>query len=460
MEDNIFDKIFEEKLNTTQQFEFEEAAWLDVEQRLEPQSNRRGWWLMAASITLPMLMMGAYFYMQLRSANSEIVALKNKVEQLQTQTKDVATHSIDVGETVAQQTETTSTEKSETTLASIVKGNERVLKAMTNTVNTVKKANNTTIVSPSTQKSPSIKLTPAIERNIEAELAQVVAEDNNQVLANNTTDIQNNINSTLSHNDKITTITQSRTNEITTVLTPKALAGIEPFKARQQRITSNLPMEIILRNEKSGRPNPILLFKPEGFKVGAVANGGAIISRHKGFAGSIGISAEVLFPENVSLGSGFEYVNLNHLQLDWSQTMDMPEMEPLQLGDQLKRIELDRDWVQVPVYLKYVYERPDKDFHPFVRVGGIARKSIKKQYIFVFENLDANEEYQRESAPEADDFQNFAMNTVTGGVGLAYDVNDNINVQFETFVNHDMVDKNVVTNLDMVGMHASVTCSF
>lgn len=460
MEDNIFDKIFEEKLNTPQHYTFNEAAWLDVEQQLQPDSRRRRfWWIMAASIAIPVLMMTAYFYTELASATSEIATLKKKMDTLQTQQAKITTPNttqiLDINQATASKQGVSIDEVSNTSNKA---SNSRFLNKNTTLHSTKSLArsskNSSKRKSNKSNKNNTIVLNAELEKSISNELntTQTSTSDQYNEFTITTTNDINTI------DKEINQFNREAKEQVATILSPKSLNSIIK-NIPAQRISSLLPLELVLNNEKAGKSNPILLFKPEGYKVGISGNVAGILPQYRGRAISLGLVGEVLFSGNISMGMGIQYNNTNHLHLNWSSP-DLPIQEPLEIGDQLKRIQLNTDWVQVPLYLKYVYERVDKSINPYIRVGGIMRKPIQRHYVFVFENLDESEQYKRESAPEDADSQILTMNTINAGFGIDCNLAKNINLQVETYINHDMVNKDITAHLDMIGLQTSITCSF
>lgn len=454
MDDKYLDNVFREKLELPQQHDFDESAWLDLENRLENKSRRRivPWrWLAAAGILLPMLMMSFYFYYELRQTERQLARLETKMNNLLQQSESkggqdvsnkaaLATNNL-VENAVMLRKSATKPKSEESALSSneslFPKGNSSEVNSLTMNENRQKWSIQT----------PTVTME---DDNLIIKEEEAIAEVANLSFSKKESD-QIAVNSTF--------------------LESKNKVAANGFKQRQTVPELNyfnmIQNENKLKMKESVWTQATEYFIPVGFEVSIGSFAGtqvptttpiATIQNEKPFFNNQGVELAANFINGVDLIVGANFANYSYLTTTISQ--DFPSVAPNAVGDIFNNVMVTEDVVQVPVALKYNFGEYDDVFAPFIEIGGIAKRSVKKHHRFEYLPTSRGDEpYAIRPKPQRirDDF---AMNTASVAGGIKWNpkvknqVLDNVVIQAETFVNADFETPETVWSVG-VGVSAN-----
>lgn len=444
MEDNYLDNVFREKLELPQHHDFDEAAWLDLESRLEEKPNRKiiWWrWVAAAGILLPMLLSSFYFYHQLKQTELQLANLETKMNRFLK--KDAATNvreeeaNMALAENAQTTHQTTDNEVFATTSNPTNTPNYTEKKGA-NTINTSKK---------SIDNNQPIAL--AAEQGI-----------NHVAIKNTTQNTPQSITESVVHAKTYGADPTylATNNEAYTKAFPVPKTNTIDYKNWISKERTLVVKENVWTQTKES-------FTPYGFEIGVGLQGGIVLSQtlsSKPFFRNEGVKAAVNLVNGVDLTLGANYAVYSYETQ--SIEPDFPNVQPENPDDIFKKIKVDEYIAQVPVGLKYNFGYPDDVFSPFVEIGGIAKKSLQKTYKHQYSSISTpNETYSVSPKPQKIK-EGFAMNTATASVGVKWNPNlpkspvlDNIIVQAEIFGNADFETENTQW---MAGLGVSMSYAF
>lgn len=205
------------------------------------------------------------------------------------------------------------------------------------------------------------------------------------------------------------------------------------------------PLAIPLREEHFFRyfepPTPIYraeeellaFMKPTGFNIGVegsllklIHNEGA---NQKGF--TAGLTTEINFGSNFSLFVGGEYLKLQYQLEEGADISAYPIVEPENGQDAFYYLRVNSNYLQIPFGFKYRFGR-DRAFKPYLGIGAIARKPVRKELNYEF--LSAFSEYYINRNYTND---TFTINTLRGKLGFEYRLHKHWNFYLESTYDHD-----------------------
>ena len=441
MEDNYLDNVFREKLELPQEHDFDESAWLDLENRLEEKSKRRiiiPWrWVTAAGIMLPMLMMSFYFYYELQETEQQLANLETKMNKLLNNKEaksngnksDETSRNNNLVENAIVLRQSAIRPKSMESIASTKESKNSLYKTLDD--NLIKSFN---------QKKET-KITTAIK----AEATLV----NNQIKV-----LQEEEDKTTSKMIALEkTVRDSKTEDVV-FLSPKNKTASNGFQRKKVVPNFNIPSMINNTQQESMQKSlwdrTTQFFTPVGFEVGVGTLRGvqvpksmplATIKNEKPYFKSNGVEVAANFVNGVDLVLGAAFAKYSYVTTTIGQ--DFPNIEPNNVGDIFNEVEVTDEIVQIPVGLKYNFGHYDDVFAPFAEIGLIAQRNIQRRHRFEYLPITrGNEPYAILPKPQKIN-DSFAVNTATAAVGLKWNPNiknrilDNVVIQAEAFVNAD-----------------------
>jgi hypothetical protein len=450
MEDNYLDNVFREKLELPQHHDFDESAWLDLENRLEDEPIRKivWWrWAAAAGILLPMLLSSFYFYNELKQTEQQLVNLETKMNRFLK--KDVATIIKEEDANIASTENNTQkprqiTDKEViTTVSSTFESSNNIQKRTTTSFNTSKKSINDI-------------------NNNKNKVSTFINENNTNVLPMITTE-QNTaqrITETINHSKEYAA------NPTYLAANDEAYSKDFPVPNSNTTDYHNLiTKERTLVMKENAWTQAKENFTPYGFEIGVGLQSGIVLSQtlsSKPVFRNEGVKAAVNFVNGVDLSLGANYAiysyETQHIEPDF------PNITPKKPGDLFQKITIAETIAQVPVGLKYNFGYSEDVFSPFVEIGGIAKKSLQRKHTYEYlPTQRPSESYAITPKPQKIK-DSFAMNTATAAIGVKWNPNlpqslilDNIVVQAEVFGNADFETENTQW---MAGIGLSMSYAF
>jgi hypothetical protein len=444
MDDKYLDNIFQEKLEFPQHHDFEETAWLDLENRLEDEPVRRmAWWtwVAAAGILLPMLLSSIYFYHQLRKTEQQLTNMETKINRfLQS----------DVSKIITKQKEAD---------VSLVENDESREAVITAKIPAV--ISNRVIAETPTYSTKSIE-TKRNSQSSDAETNGIIAmirnNNSDQIIqsSNGTKQITETINQSKIYGSNATLLVDN--NDVYTKAFPVS-------KTNTVNYGNWFTKERTLDIKESTWMHVQKQFIAVGFEVGIDGQGGILLSQafsEKPFLQNKGIKGAINFMNGTDLTLGANYAAYTYEAKTIAQ--DFPHVEPENPTDLFQSITVSETVIQIPVGVKYNFEYADDVFSPFVEIGGIAKKSIQKNHKYDYlPNSLPSRPYSITPKPERIS-ETFAMNTATAAIGIKWNPNlpkspilDNMIVEAEIFGNADFETKD--TQL-MAGIGVSASYMF
>lgn len=452
MDDNYLDNVFREKLELPQHHDFDEAAWLDLEDRLEEQPIRRiiPWrWIAAAGILLPIFLSSFYFYNELRNTETQLAKLETKINRLlkkatpkTSEVKDnapLAYQDEGITKETTANTKVVATEDSDDYIVSTDRQSIPLLITKGSAKNGVEK------IQPVFE---SILKTNKTKENITIETNQESIDNNNGSVFINNTKEQSAVQRMETNAIAANSIFLESKNSITQ-------AGFPVPKTPTMNYRQWIQKEKVLNVEESLWAETSQYFIPVGFEVGMVTQIGTQIPTQKLFATIAettpfvnvkGVQGAVHFINGVDLTLGATLANYDYRTTTVGQ--DFPSVDPNNVSDVFQHILVTEDVVQVPVGLKYNLGEYDDVFAPFVEISGIAKRSVQKHHKFVYlPNKPGEEAYAILPKPQAIT-EGFTMTTAALSGGIKWNPNvsnkilDNVVMEAEAFVQGDFETEN------------------
>lgn len=443
MEDKYLDNVFREKLELPQQHDFDESAWLDLENQLEEKSKRRiiiPWrWVAAAGIMLPMLMMSFYFYYELQQTEQQLANLETKMNNLLSSKGT----------------------KSNENLNNKVATNTNLVEnaiVLRQSATRPKSVEDITL----TRKSQNYSLSDLSDNNI-AESVKQSKENADITNSKVKTTLTNNQVNILKEEEEIKEVVEttflakiesnSRAKNAY-ALNPKNKVATNGFK-RKKTIPNLNHLGFIHNTTESNRKENFWertteFFTPVGFEVSIGTQRGiqipesmplATIKDEKPYFKSNGVEVAANFINGVDLVLGAAFAKYSYVTTTIGQ--DFPNVEPNNIGDIFNNVQVTDEVVQVPIGLRYNFGNYDDVFAPFAEIGMIAQRNIQRGHRFEYLPMSRGEEpYAILPTPQKSN-DSFAVNTATASVGVKWNPNiknrilNNVVIQAEAFVNAD-----------------------
>lgn len=427
MDDKYLDNVFREKFELPQHHDFEEAAWLDLESRLNNESNRRviPWrWLAAAGILLPILLSSFYFYVALRQTEVQLANLETKMNRLLHRTNSKATEQDLINAPMAYRDESAENEICHQT--------------------TVTEPTAVVVVPESTilkTKSIANKASSVAQNNLSA-IGSGNFNSINTITPTATTVINHKENRNRNINEALasTSMALPSKNQI-------AATGFPVPKTPTMNYGQWITKERVLNVQESALSQATAYFIPVGFEIGTsiqVGIGGysnTKTTEHNPHFSNKGVRGALKFVNGVDLTIGANVATYTYETKAIQQ--DFPNVVANNTSDLFQKVVVSEDMVQVPIGLKYNFGYDDDVFVPFVEIGGIAKRCVEKHYKFEYlPTTQSGEPYAILPKPNRVT-ENFVMNTVSGTLGAKWNPNlsnqilDNIVIQAEIFANTD-----------------------
>ncbi|MFK7948148.1 MAG: hypothetical protein AB8G11_11180 [Saprospiraceae bacterium] len=447
MDDKYLDNVFREKLELPQQHDFDESAWLDLEDRLEDKRKRRiiiPWrWLAAAGIILPILMMSFYFYYELQQTEQQLAKLERKMNNLfkkkEVQTNDDVTikKSIIPNDSLV---ENAIVLHQSATKPKSIESAELISSRSQSTSSSSRTSTNNIVTTYTIQSKGNIQAAE-IQKDAATDIdKEVIIKEEEKEISSTITLLAK------AENDK------RAANAI--ILSPKNKTVSNGFK--RQKITSdskslNLTYDIETEVKKSLWDKTTAFMTPSGFEVSIGTFRGVKIPKsdflktiqdQKPFLENRSIEVAANFINGVDLTVGADFAKYSYITKIIGQ--DFPNGEPRNTGDIFNHIKVTEDVVQIPIGLRYNFGDYNDVFIPFAEIGGIAKRSVQKHYSFEYlPNSRGDEPYRIKKPQITDENGSFVMNTASGALGIKLNpkmknqVLDNVVIQAEAFLNAD-----------------------
>ncbi len=177
----------------------------------------------------------------------------------------------------------------------------------------------------------------------------------------------------------------------------------------------------------------LAFMRPTGFNIGIEGSLLKLIRNEgvnqKGF--TAGLTTEIEFGSNFSLLVGGEYLKLHYELEEDADISAYPVVEPENGQDAFHYLRVNSNYLQIPFGFKYRFGR-EKAFRPYVGVGAIARKPIRKELNYEF--LSAFSEYYINRSYTNN---TFSINTLRGKLGFEYRLHKNWNFYLDGTYDHD-----------------------
>lgn len=417
MEEKFYKKI-KNTFENPPEFPYEEGQWEKLRERLDqepivPQPGyfkKYGWLLLWV---LPFLFLGGYTLYQGQQANQKITTLETALQIEQNKN------------TILQ---------SDTVFNHIVINQYDTIYHTTTIYN--QQAENMAVINNQTNNSTNWMNndSPIINQQLFTKLA----EKSTQFFLNETAQLSP-ITSLGQIQQLITT--NKKEEEKTLVYNEAALKE----NLAQLNLLGDNPLAIPLRDVDFFRyfepPTPIYraekellaFMRPTGFSIGVEGSLIKLIRNDgeskEGF--TTGLNAEIDFGRNFSLFFGGEYLKLHYELEEDADISGYPIVEPENNQDAFHYLSVNANYLQIPFGFKYRFGR-DKVFRPYLGVGAIARRPLRKELNYEF--LSAFDEYYiNRTYPSS----SFSINTLRGELGFEYKVYKNWNVYLESTYDHD-----------------------
>lgn len=436
MDDKYLDNLFRDKLEEPQYHAFDESAWNDMAFRLEHQEpTRNRWWLMAASILIPVLITCGFFYNQLRNAQHEIKELQAKINDLQPTLQSQE-------KIIAVTTENPLNSTQSASNASIPE-NQPNAYAVISTISTTE----------TTFEKPTIMADIVDEMPAKVEIFSEDKEENSVEKLMDEYEYTKDASTP-------TPVARSCKVESTDFLSAHPFKNLVPTpEVAINEYNLKTPKQNFEGNKKKFFEPVVNYLKPEGYSTGLRVTGASFLSNLKGVAYAYGINGEIDFRESMSAGLGIEHMHINHRVEQNDVHFDVPTPGPQHPDDQLQAIDLALDMIQIPLYFKYNIEEERWKLNPFVKVGGIAKKVIQRRYDMEFLSAETQKSYTKNTLNNPPN-TNFSLNTISASVGIEREVGKNINWQLEAFLNYSIDSQPNDGNYNLVGLNTQVSYMF
>jgi len=413
MEEKFYKKI-KNTFENPPEFPFEEGQWEKMKERLdqEPIVPQPGYFKKYAWLllwVLPFLFLGGYTLYQGQQANQKIVTLETalQIEQNKNtilQSDTVFNHIVINQYDTIYHTTTIYNQQAEN-----IAGINNQANWTNNNIPVISQQLFTKLTEISHQFSlnESIRLSPITSLGQIQQLITTHKEEEEKILIYNEAAIKENL-------------TQLDLLGTTPLAIP--LRDIHFFRYFE-------PPTPIYRSEKE-----LLAFmKPTGFNIGVEGSLLKLIHNEgddqKGF--TIGLTTEINYGNNFSLFLGGEYLKLHYELEEDADISAYPIVEPENGQDAFHYLRVNSNYLQIPFGFKYRFGR-DKAFRPYLGVGAIARKPIRKELNYEF--LSAFEEYYINRTYTND---TFSINTLRGKLGFEYRLHKGWNFYLESTYDHD-----------------------
>lgn len=415
MEENFYKNI-KNTFDNPPEYPYEPAQWEVMKERLKPVATpskgvywqKYGWLLLWA---LPFLLLGGYTFHQNNQSNLKITALETALEV------EVNKNSIHQSDTIFNHVVINQYD----TIYHTTTVYQQINQAGDLSDDSILAANQLTQKSNSTKK--------AIIRFNE-KINQLFSEEHfTPTSINSLGEIQQSL-----YANKALEETPLRYNE--TAL-KQALEEIS--------LLSATALEIPLRDIHLFRyfepPTPIYqedakllaFMRPTGFSLGIEGSLLKLIrnegNNQKGF--TAGLNADIHFSDNVSMFLGGEYLRLHYELGADADISAYPAITPNSDQDAFHYLRVNSKYLQIPFGFKYTFGK-DKIFRPYLGLGAVARKSIKKELNYEF--LSLFDEYYLDRTYQANDF---SINTLRGELGFQYQLHKHWNFYLESTYDHD-----------------------
>lgn len=437
MEDNYLDKVFQDKLESPQHFDFDETAWDNLAARLEDEPNRRiiPWqWFAAAGIVLPLLLSSVYFYQQLRQTEKKVANLEAQFDNL--------ADNIAVEKTEKQIIETPT-----------------FVEEMSNGL----VANNANSLSPIFRNDSKLIAEKAMSTINQTKVVEALTTPNKNIIINNNNN--NNTHKENSENKNLENVfafgeNANYLNKIvyTSAKTTKKIVD-------NRHLDNWIKQEKVLDIKENNWDRTKYIFIPVGFEIGAVYQTGVTLAQdlpleQKPYFNIQGVRGAINFANNVDLTIGANYSTASFETQTIGQ--DFPHVIPTEPSDIFQRVVVSEKVVQIPIGLKYNFGSYDALFSPFVEVGAIARKVVQESHRYEYQPANSGEEHYAVTPKPQPISESLAMNMVTGTLGVTWNPNnkklENFALQAEIFTVANI--ENTDVPLTMVGVGVSAKYMF
>lgn len=433
MEDNYLDKIFQDKLESPQHFDFDEAAWDNLAVRLDDEPNRRiiPWqWFAAAGIVLPLLLSSVYLFLQLKATEKTVAKLETQVDNLE---ETIVSEKLSIADNTANESVNNAAKLTQVDNPTIVFRNDSkaIAKQAMAAINPIELTSNTFQNTITEKESTLYKENKSSKEFTSAESFLSYGENANYL------------------------------NRI--VYTS---ASISKKAVDNSRLSNWITKERELDFKESNWDKAKMIFIPVGFEVGAIYQTGVTLAQdlsleQRPLFNAKGIKGAINFANKVDLTIGANYLNTAFE----SQTIgrDFPHVIPNKPTDVFQKVVVSERIVQIPVGLKYNFGNYDALFSPFVEIGAIARRVVEKNHRYEYKpETVGNEFYAITPRSEPITPKPLALNTVTGTVGITWNpdtkILNNMMLQAEVFTAADI--ENMDNPVTMVGVGVSAKYMF
>ncbi len=431
MEDKYLDKVFQDKLESTQHFDFDETAWDNLAARLEDEPSRRiiPWqWFAAAGIVLPLLLSSVYLFLQLKQTERTVAKLEEQVDGL---AENIPVENIETKNTLVNKNiETTSI--SQPVINISVSGFK----------------NETKIIA----KQAIAAMDKTITK--QKEFISKIITNNKEVEHKENSTIVNAVNNP---------VYGEQSNYLNKIVYTSA--AIDKRPRSNKKIEHWIKEAKVLEVKESNWDKAKVAFIPVGFEVGTAYQTGVTLAQDLSmeqhpYFNNKGVTGAINFVNNVDLTLGANYSTASFETQTIGQ--DFPHVLPNNPTDIFQKVVVSENRIQIPVGLKYNFGDYDAVFSPFVEVGAIAKKVVQKSHRYEYQpNTPGNNFYAVLPKPEPVS-ESLEMNTVTGTIGVTWNpdtrILNNVMLQAEVFTAADI--ENVDAPVTMVGVGVSAKYMF
>lgn len=419
LEDHIHDTF-----QTPPEFEFNEAAWERMEQKLAAEEDTAAtatpmvFWRylgLAALVLFPFIFVGWHY-------KTQIDTLQNRLQQIEAQQSEAIAQAVQA--------------KEEELICQEIYMYDTVYQTVT-LYKTVEKL---------TVNNPSIFTAPALATRTNFKPTWVFSNQNSSLLsdpmllANQWSQIRQNskVQSDLKANEVATMDRNEATIEKNTLQDVDYLSTLSTTLLDYQRKPVNmlaLTADLVQSKTITDEYNPFILrLQPDGFQLSASYNWvNPLLDADAIWGRMYGVQGELHYGRHLRLLTGLEMLQLRYKLLEHSVSLpNYPIVHPDNSQDVFTYLKADMQYLQIPIGVKYVFN-PDRILRPHTSIGIIARRPLHQNLAYEF--LGIMHEYYVNRTFKQSAFTN---NSVWGSFGLSYQYPDaNWGLSVEGFYNHD-----------------------
>lgn len=396
-----FDEIMKSILESPPDFPVDEAARADMAQKLGnhnqliKQNTFRRFWLpsIAASILIPVLFITWSFYSQLNHANERIDTLNAELKAIaalkaDTVIQEKIIYTVDTVVKVASPPIKTTTPIT-TRLKNIGQGIQK--EAQTRTLNQERFVENAL----QNDKTP-IGFIPSEEELLEGLIAHKSKNKSRKKQHRNTAKIKS-------------------------PAFPRQINSA--WAAHSEEDFEMVPMQQERNN---------IHFQPIDFSAGPSFGLGhhPLAQGLKSLGTSFGFRIELQFVQQISLISGWEYLQLNAFIDKEEALMNFPIVAPYDPADTFQEMEVDFTSIQIPLGIKFNLFQANR-LHPYFGAGVLVQSNSWEKYRYQYRNDDHVTYYLNNDL----EYEATKINNFFGLAGATFDWNDNWSLQVEGNLN-------------------------